>query len=626
MMNANIIDIGKDILKQVDIVEIISSFIKVDKKGRNYVALCPFHDDSHPSLSISKEKQIFKCFVCGTSGNAISFVKRYKNCSYFEAVKTVANIAGIHDDRLENRSFKKTINPDVQRVFDCLTKINDYYVGCLFQTEEGQSCALSYLHDRGLTDDIILKFKLGYSLKDAEKLPKNLEENGFSLKTIEKTGIGLVFDNKIKDNNAGRVIFSISNQDGQVVGFSARQLIEDKNQGKYINSPESAGGVFHKSEILYNYFNAKDEARRTKFIYVVEGFMDVIALDRIGIHNVVALMGTAFTKDHLRLLRFLNCEVRLCLDNDNAGQDAMIKISKTLDSSDIKYKLVSNIQKSDGKDCDEILKKSGESGLRSYITNLISEGEFILNYFSKNLDLNLINNKKKVLIEFIPFLSRLENQIDVELYTNKLSSLTGFSSQTIKSQISSYKAKLNNKNNDYVDNSTDADNFEFSKPKRNKVISRLELNERQIVRYMLENKDAIKQYDLQLGYLINDDYRKIANLIEQYSESQNSEEYSVSNLIEYINAYNSEVSDAEKNELIDKITWISMSDYKCPPYNKESFDECVKIINEKKEWDRSSEAYKEGSLGKTIDEKAQQAKALLQKRRELILQKDKENR
>ena len=617
-MNENIIEIANDILKQVNIVDIISSFIKVTKKGRNYVALCPFHADSNPSMMISPEKQIFKCFVCQTGGDAITFVKKYKNCSYFEAVKTVAQIAGIHDERLENyKTSNSNISDETKKIYNCLSEINRLYGIYLYNTDEGRQTALDYLHNRGLTDEVINKFKIGYSIIDGEKTTKTLLNSGFSLKTIEKTGIGNIFGEKIKDNNAGRVIFSITNTDGQVVGFSARELSNDKNVAKYINSPEVEGGVFHKSNILYNYFNAKDAARREKFIYVVEGFMDAIALDKIGINNVVALMGTVLTQEHIKLLRYLNCEVRLCLDNDGPGQDAMIKIAKQLRNSDVKYLFVSNNQVANGKDSDEIFKNSGAEGLKKYLNTLISEGEFILNYYSKKLNMDSLDDKKTILNMFIPFLAKLNNPLDLELYCNKLSQVSGFSLEIIKSQINSY---ISNKN---IENKSDESIGKLNFKKKDKVLTRLELSERQVVRYMLENKDAVEQYNLKLGYLINDDYRQIATLLEEYlNEFNGKEEYSTSNIINYINCYKEDLNNEEKEKIINKISSISLDDYMIPPYTIQTFDDCIHVINEEKEWQRSNEVYQQTSFGKSDSDKIQQAMALLEKRKELIKKKE----
>ncbi len=616
-MNENIIQIANDILKQVNIVDIISSFIKVTKKGRNYVALCPFHADTNPSMMISPEKQIFKCFVCQTGGDAITFVKKYKNCSYFEAVKIVAQIAGIHDERLENyRTSNSNISDETRKIYNCLSEINKLYEIYLYNTEEGRDGALNYLHNRGLNDEIIHKFKIGYSINDGEKTTKTLLNNGFSLKTIERTGIGNIYGEKIKDNNAGRVIFSITNNDGQVVGFSARESSNDKNVAKYVNSPEVEGGVFHKSNILYNYYNAKDSARREKFIYVVEGFMDAIALDRIGINNVVALMGTVLTQEHIKLLRYLNVEIRLCLDNDNPGQDAMIKIAKQLRNSDIKYVFVSNEQVVNGKDSDEILKNSGPDGLKKYLNTLISEGEFILNYYSKKLNMNSLEDKKTILNMFIPFLAKLKNPLDLELYCNKLSQISGFSLEIIKSQINSYINKISEENDGV---SLESLNFK----KKDKAITRLELSERQIVRYMLENKDAVEQYNLKLGYLINDDYRQIAILLEEYLNEFKDKDYSTSNIINYINCYKEDLTNDEKEKIINKISAISLDEYMIPPYTVQTFDDCIYVINDEKDWQRSNEVYQQTSFGKSDIEKINQAAALLEKRKELIKKKEK---
>ncbi len=615
-MSEQIIDIANDILKRVDIVDVISSFIKVSKKGRNYVALCPFHNDTNPSMSISREKQIFKCFVCGAGGNAITFVKKYKQCSFLEAIKIVAQIGGITDVRLDSLEKTSTnkINPEFAKVYDCLSEINKLYSVYLFNTDEGRNTALLYLHDRGLNDDVINKFKIGYSIKNGSKTTEFLSKNGFSLKTIEKTGIGTINNGTITDSNCGRVIFSISNEDGQIVGFSARELTNDKSKPKYVNSPESVGGVFHKSNILYNYFNAKDFAKREKYIYVVEGFMDAIALDRIGIHNVVALMGTALTKEHIRLLRFLGVEIRLCLDNDQPGQDAMVKIAKLLKENELNYVFVSNNQNFNGKDSDEILKNEGPENLKKYVSTLISEGEFILNFYSKKLDMNSLIDKKTILKEYIPFLASITDKVDLELYANKLSKISGFSLEIIYSQIKSFKSKQNNDNNK-------SESITFKK--KNPVLTRLELGERQIIRYMLENEDAVKLYNEKLGYFVNDTYREIAALLEEYLNSSFKDtKYSSSSIINYINYYKKEIGEKEKENIINNISSISMDNFVIPPYSHKAFNDCVKVINEEKELRRINEVYVQSTIGKSNIDKAKEALALLEQKKALLKEKE----
>jgi len=603
-----------EVCNNLDIVDVISNYIDLAPRGNNYFGLCPFHEEKTPSFVVSKEKQIFHCFGCEPpiTGNVISFIMKKEEIGFLEALKKCSEISGI-DIGLSNYKAVKKENIFF-KIYDDALKL---YQNSIF-TVEGRS-ARDYLLNRGIDEDTIKKFGIGLAINRKDVLTKYLINKSYKYKDLLKSGL-VSENNGFYDMYRNRIMIPIEDDNGQVVGFSARQLIQDKSQGKYINSPEINGGVFHKSNILYNYYNAKDEARRTKFIYLVEGFMDAIAVDRAGFSNVVALMGTALTKEHINLLRYLNCEIRLCLDNDEPGQDAMIKISKQLDANGIKYRLVSNSQLINGKDSDEILKNGGSEALKLYLSNLITEGEFILNFHSKRLDLSNITNKKILLKEFIPFLAQLNDQIDIELYSRKLSQLSGFSLEIIQSQINAYKTKYDEQDN--IDFVNDAPHFR----KKNKELTRLELSERQIVRYMLENKEAVKQYDLKLGYLVNDEYREIANLIGEYIETINPNNYSVSTIIDYINGYNDGMDDATKDKIIDSITTISMTEFRYPPFSIQTFDDCVKIINDKKEWQRSYEAYSQGSIGKTEEEKAQQAKTLLDKRRDLIIQREKGNK
>lgn len=606
MADNNILELGKEILKRVDIVDIISAFLKVSKKGKNYWTLCPFHDDHDESLCISKEKQIFTCWPCKITGDAITFVKKYKNCSYKDALKIICEIAGINDERLNQYFVKRVVDEEKEQIYKCLNSINDYYKGFLTQTDEGRDSALKYLHDRGLDDETIEKFNIGYSLKNGDYIVKRLLNDGYSLKTIEKTGIGTIYDGSIKDSNAGRVIFAITNTDGQVVGFSARRLNDNENESKYKNSPETKGGVFHKSSILYNYSNAFNEAKRLKHIYVVEGFMDAIAIDRIGIKNVCALMGVAFTKEHINILRYLNCEVRFCLDNDSAGQKSMLETIKDLRENNIPFRLVSNEKLYKNKDCDEILKNEGNDALKEYLSNLISEGEFAINYYSHNLDLTNLNDKKIFLKNIIPYIRNIESKLDREFYIKKIALKTDYSISTIIDLLKSNPKQNNDINYD-----------ELKYPKKNKVLTRLELNEKVLIHYILTNKEALEKYNSDLRYFVNDNYRNLAKLIDDYVESTKVESYDEKDIINYINSKD----DESYNNIINEITDIENTS-KLPPYSKESFIESLSIIKTEREKSRDIEAYNENIKGKSNEDKIELAKILLEKRRQKIINKE----
>ena len=376
-------DLKEEVLKHADIVEVIKSFIPVTKKGKNYFAVCPFHDDTNPSLSISPEKQIFRCFVCGASGTAISFVMKYKGLSYFEALKTVADISGFDDPRLHETTTKVVKKDETaEPMLKCLKDLTLYYQYAL-TTEEGKD-GLDYFNSRNLDDSLRDKFLLGYAYKDGKATCEYLQKKGHSIKTIEDIGVGKMNGSYITDKNAGRAIFPICNANGDVVGYSARR-IGNGDEAKYVNSPETY--LFHKSKILYNYHNAKDKARNKKCIYVLEGFMDVFALAKIGYDNAVALMGTALTADHISMLRNLNCEIRMCLDGDLPGQMAMMEACKLFAKAGLTCRIVFNNNSS--KDPDEILNTEGKDALISYLNNLQSYPEFALNYY-QNSNLHLL--------------------------------------------------------------------------------------------------------------------------------------------------------------------------------------------------------------------------------------------
>ena len=278
-----------DVIKNADIVKVISAYQPLTQHGKEYIGLCPFHNDSSPSMHVSPSKRIFKCFACGTGGDAIGYVMKREGLSYFEAMKKVAEISGYHDPRLEDKQFNKPVDEAKVPLFKCLHDLTVYYQYAL-STEEGK-LALDYLDKRGLDSEIRNKYLLGYAFLDGEATIKYLQSKGHSLKTIEDVGIASISNGVYKDKNAGRVIFPILDKDGRVIGYSARTLHND--DAKYVNTQGTA--LFYKSNVLYNYNVAKDKAHLDGYVYVLEGFMDVFALHKIGIDSAVALMGTALT-------------------------------------------------------------------------------------------------------------------------------------------------------------------------------------------------------------------------------------------------------------------------------------------------------------------------------------------
>lgn len=502
-------NLAKDIKARADIVDVISHYLNsVQKKGRRYAAMCPFHDDHDPSLQIDKEKQIFRCFVCDSGGDVFSFVQKYEKCSFIEAIKKVAEIIGYDDPRLHEKVAAKKVDENLVPIFNCLTELQKFYSYAL-TTEEGK-IARDYLDNRHLSLEQRNKFGLGYAFKDGKLVIQALQQKGFSLKTIENTGIGLVQTSGMNDNNSGRLIFPIKDHNGQVVGFSARRMVDD-DSAKYINSPDTK--AFTKSNVLYNYHIAKQTAKHDGYVYVVEGFMDVFALDTIGISSCVALMSTKLTSRHIEMLRALGVEIRLCLDGDNPGQAAMMKIMSQLDEAKLPYRLVSVPH--EVRDPDEILKQDGEDKLKIYVNSLVDPFNFALNYYKNISPLETIDDRKKVINHFIPAISLLNSQLEKDDYIYKLSDATGFSVNAIKNSLKEYTFKRKGSNEPTFNVNAEqsyVDNANVSKEYR-----RLSLAEYSVLKQMFMSSQAVEFYKQNIKYFTTETYRQIANFIVEAS-------------------------------------------------------------------------------------------------------------
>ena len=550
-----------DVLKHSDIVKVVQAYLPLVRKGKDYLAKCPFHDDTNPSMHVSQEKQIFKCFVCGTSGNAIGFVMKYEHLSFKEALKKVAEICDYHDPRLEGINEVRVVDPRRVPLIKCLHDLTVYYQYSL-NSPEGKA-GLDYFESRHLDSAMRSKFLLGYAFKDGKATCRFLQEKGHSLKTIEDIGIASSNNGVYSDRNAGRAIFPIMDANGEVVGYSARR-IGDGSEAKYVNSPETY--LFHKSNILYNYHNAKEKARIAGYIYVLEGFMDVYALYRIGIESCVAIMGTALTTEHIRLLRALNVEIRLCLDGDLPGQKAMMSIANDSENNGLKVRIVDN--QNNSKDPDEILNSEGEMALNTYLNKLISRVDFVLNYYKNTNPLQTTEQKTQLVSEFIPILLGIRSALELDSYVNRLSSITGFAPESIKSLLRTAKSKPEEKT--------------FKKaimelhPER-KVLRRLFTAERELLYQMLQNPDAVAFYEAKVGGFYDETYRMIANyLIEYAKKNQN---FVPRDLLASLEASNLE----DKDELINQISELYLERNHPNICNKELLDSLHKVIEQEKD-------------------------------------------
>ena len=415
-----------DIQKRVNIVDVISKYLPITKRGKNYFAICPFHDDHNPSMSISEEKQIYTCFVCGASGNVFTFVQNYEKISFTSAVKKVASFIGINID----------IKDDYKAQDDNLIKYDKYYNMFSLATKLYQNNirtvygkeAKKYLHNRSIDDDIIKEFNIGLSLNDNE-LSKLLESKGYMKEDTVDIGLCGIKDNYTYDIFRGRIMFPLEDSDGKVIGFSGR-IYNTSSDNKYVNSKESV--IFKKGNLLYNYKRASEYAREKDYVIVVEGFMDVIRLYTIGIKNVVATMGTAITSYHAKLIRRLSKNIILCFDGDKAGAKATKSALKELEKIDLVPKI---IRLEDDLDPDDYIIKKGKESFITHLNNPMTSLAFKLESDKKDIDFNDYNDISKYISSIASELEKIDDKVVLELTLKKVSKETNVDVETIRSLI-----------------------------------------------------------------------------------------------------------------------------------------------------------------------------------------------
>ena len=367
-------------------------------------------------MSISKDKQIFRCFVCGTSGNVISFVRDYEKVSFQEAVEILGKRIGI-----KLQSDKSVKSSPYQELYDIYNISKEYYKNNL-NTKEGEQ-ARSYLSKRNLTKETIDYFDIGLSLDG--NLTSSLSKK-YDIKKLIDIGLS---NSDGKDLFKNRIMFTIKDNEGRTVAFSGRKYVLN-NESKYINSKESV--IFKKGTILYNFYNSKEYIRKQKEIIISEGFMEVIRLHTIGIDNTVALMGTSFTKEHLNIIKNLKCKVVLNLDQDDAGKTATINIGNTLLENGIDTTV---ILFSKYKDADELISNEGKEPFENAYKSRVSFIDFKLNYLKKNRDLNNSEDLSNYIKDSIKAINEIDDDILRELKIKELSKNYDISEDIIRSKI-----------------------------------------------------------------------------------------------------------------------------------------------------------------------------------------------
>lgn len=525
------------IRSNADIVEIIGDYLELKQKGRNYVAICPFHDDHTPSLVVSTERQIFNCFTCKTGGNVFSFVMKYENVSFPEAIKIVAkkigyNLKSNYDDVVESK-YKKE--------YEIMNFAAKYYMNNI-NSKEGLE-ARKYLDKRGITSEIIKEFNIGLATDKPSDLYNILNKKNYSLDELDKLGLVNKYNLDVFDTFQNRIIIPIEDIKGQIVGFTGRIYHNEKDIAKYINTKETI--IFKKGNILFNFHNARNYIREKKQAILVEGNMDAIKLSAKGIKNVIALMGVALSKEQIIILKKLNVPIILMLDNDSAGLNATFKNGELLRKNGIEVLVV---RLKDAKDPDEYIETKGVNALIDNINHANNYIDFLLESLKNGLDLNNINDLKKYINSIILSINN-EDDLTKELIISKISKEYQIDEKILKQNIDIKQIKRKE------------DKKEERKPK----ISKYQKAVSKILYMMMLDNKYITIYKNRLGYFKEKKEREIASEIIYYNSKNN---INIADFLTYI------LNNEELSEFIDNI----LGENENTKDSIEEFNNCIEVV------------------------------------------------
>lgn len=414
-----------DLVSRADIVEVVNARVPLRKKGKEYTACCPFHNEKTPSFTVSDSKQFYHCFGCGAHGTALGFIMEYENLDFVDAVEALAAEYNLDVPRESSGFSQSDTKDDKQPLYDVLGKAAELFKQQLKTSDK----AVQYLKQRGLTGDIAKTYQLGYAPDGWNFLTDNLGNDKKTVDALIATGLLVSKDDgKQYDRFRDRIIFPITDRRGRIIGFGGRVI--DQGEPKYLNSPENT--VFHKGQELYGLFEARKAVRNLEKLIVVEGYMDVVALAQHGVSNAIASLGTATTSEQIQLAFRTVKTIIFCYDGDNAGKKAAWRaLENTLpllrDGFEAKFLFLP-----EGEDPDSMVRQEGKDRFEQRLTTAKPLSEFFFDRLSENLDLNTSEGKSSLTEKAKPLLGKLPESIFKDLLFQKLSSLTNVSANKLQ--------------------------------------------------------------------------------------------------------------------------------------------------------------------------------------------------
>lgn len=546
-------EIIEDVRKSNDIVDVIGEFVQLKKQGRNFFGLCPFHDEKTPSFSVTQDKQIFHCFGCKKGGNVITFLMELEGYSFQETLKSLADRSGVVLPELDNNE-ESTVSSESQNVllaYDWLTKL---YHHLLRYTEDGHA-GYEYFKERGITNESIDLFQLGFAPNAEEFTAEFLQKKGLHQQLLIKAGLlTLRNDNSVTDRFRGRVVFPIKNHLGKTVAFGGRAI--SGQEPKYLNSSESE--LFQKSRLLYNFDLAKRYIRGQNEAVLFEGYMDVISAHQAGVKNGVATLGTSLTESQAKLLNRYVETVILCYDADQAGIDATYKAALTLRNIGCHVK-IANLKSN--MDPDSYIIKYGPDAFKNDVIKASHTFmSFYIDYKKKDYNLNIENDRIEYIEAILKQISTIDSSVERELYLGELSREYNLSIETLTKEIQSMRQKINFQKDKEEKNRYTSRTTNFYQKK--KLLPAFHNAEKQLIAYMLQDAAVADKVQKEIGLGFNIESHKIivTHLYAFY------EEYDIPNISLFIEKLTEEtlvqqVIELAMIPLVDNITDEQINDY-----------------------------------------------------------------
>lgn len=537
------------IINAADIVDVVSQYVTLKRRGINYVGLCPFHEDKTPSFYVSPSKNICKCFACGEGGTAVHFIMKHEQLSYFDALRFLAKRYNIEVQERELTDEQKKAYNERESLFILNEYARDYFVKTLHEHIEGKSVGLSYFRERGFRDDIIKKFQLGYNLEEKDSFTQEALRAGYKEDYLVKTGLTFKGDNNyLADRFRGRVMFPVHTLSGKVVAFGGRILKKVENTGKYVNSPES--DIYHKGNELYGIFFAKQAITKNDCCYLVEGYTDVISMHQSGIENVVASSGTALTHGQIKLIHRFTNNVTVIYDGDAAGIKAALRGIDLLLEEGMNIKV---ILLPDGEDPDSFAKKQNAESLSKYIAE--HEVDFIR--FKTQLLLGDAGEdpikRANLITDIVNSISVIPDNIVRTVYIRDCSHLLEIDEQVLIREVNNKRRNYHDQK--FAENKQNQNNNSYSKQEEF-----MSFTPKNGARQQTKKSVSIYKYERAVLYYI---VRYGAEILIDESTTENGEKIKPINIIEFIK------TDLEQDGL-----WFTY------PLYKQMLDEAIEHVQQ----------------------------------------------